>query len=129
MRVNKNSVPHVSYEDLDVWEKAIDFANEVIGVVDVLNTDRKHYRLIEQLEASATSVAMNIAEGKGRYSKKEFIRFLYIARGSLFETETLIEIFKRRAWINLRQYNTIRNMGNEIGKMLSSLISSIKKSY
>jgi len=118
---------YFSFENLDVWQKAVEFANEVISVVDKLNTDRKHFRLIEQLESSVTSIAMNIAEGKGRFSKKEFIQFLYIARGSLFETVTLMEIFKKRDWINNAQYNGLRNKGDEIGKMLSSLINSIKR--
>lgn len=118
---------HFSFEDLEVWQKAVDFADEVIGAVDELNTDRKHFRLIEQLESAVTSIAMNVAEGKGRFSKKEFIQFLYIARGSLFETITLMEIFKKRNWINDIQYNSFRNKGNEIGKMLSSLINSIRK--
>jgi four helix bundle protein len=117
---------HYSFEDLDVWQRAVEFANEVISVVDKLNTDRKHFRVIEQLESAVTSIAMNIAEGKGRFSKKEFIQFLYIARGSLFETITLMEIFKKRDWLNNAQYNSLRNEGDEIGKMLSSLINSLK---
>ena len=118
---------YFSFENLDVWQKAIEFANEVISVVDKLNTDRKHFRLIEQLESAVTSIAMNIAEGKGRFSKKEFMQFLYIARGSLFETITLMEIFNKRDWINNAQYSSLRNGGDEIGKMLSSLINSIKR--
>jgi len=118
---------HYSFEDLDVWQKAVEFVNEVISVVDKLNTERKHFRVIEQLESAVTSIAMNIAEGKGRFSKKEFIQFLYIARGSLFETITLVEIFKKRNWINNAQYNSLRNKGDEIGKMLSSLVNSIKR--
>jgi len=118
---------YYSFENLDVWQKAIEFANEVINAVDKLNTNRKHFRLIEQLESAVTSIAMNIAEGKGRFSKKEFMQFLYIARGSLFETITLVEIFKRRDWINNAQHNSLRNKGDEIGKMLSSLINSIKR--
>ena len=100
---------HYSFEDLDVWQKAVEFVNEVISVVDKLNTERKHFRVIEQLESAVTSIAMNIAEGKGRFSKKEFIQFLYIARGSLFETITLIEIFKKRNWINNAPHNNLRN--------------------
>ena len=125
-RENKNI--HFAFEDLDVWRKAVEFSSEVIDLVDTLQTDRKHYRLIEQLESAVTSIAMNIAEGKGRYSQKEFIQFLYYARGSLFETITLIEIFKRKNWINIEQYNNARAKGSDIGKMLSSLINSIKKS-
>ncbi len=73
-----------SFEDLEVWKKAVDFSKRVIDLTEQITTDRKHYRLIEQLESSAASIALNIAEGKGRYSKKEFIQYLYIARGSLF---------------------------------------------
>ena len=50
-----------SFEDLEVYQKALDFAVAVIDVVDQLDTPRKHYRLIEQLEGSCTSVASNIA--------------------------------------------------------------------
>ena len=71
------------HEDLEVWIKGVDFAVAVIDTVEESSTDRRHYRLLEQIEASCTSVAMNIAEGKGRFSKKEFVQFLYIARGSL----------------------------------------------
>lgn len=115
-----------SFEDLAVWKEAVEFADKVISLVESIQTDRKHFRLIEQLEASSTSVAMNIAEGKGRYSKKEFVQFLYIARGSLFETITLLTIFHRRRWISEREFEGIKIYGDKIGKMLSSLIRSIK---
>jgi four helix bundle protein len=59
------------YEDLAVWNKAIEFGVDVINIVENISTDRKHYRLLEQIESSAASVSMNIAEGKGRFSKKK----------------------------------------------------------
>ena len=71
---------------------------------------------------------MNIAEGKGRYSKKEFVQFLYIARGSLFEATTLLLIFYRNNWIDEKQLDEMKPIADEIGKMLSGLISSIKNS-
>lgn len=117
-----------SFEDLEVWQKAVDFATIVIDLAEKINTDRKHYRLIEQLESASTSIALNIAEGKGRYSKKEFIQFLYIARGSLYETVTLLIILRKKNWINDAQLEEIRSSGDEIGEMLSSLINSIKTS-
>lgn len=55
-----------SYKDLIVWQKGMLLANDVIDLVDHLETDRKHYCLIEQLEAAVISIPMNIAEGKGR---------------------------------------------------------------
>lgn len=117
-----------SFEDLEVWQKAVDFAKRIIDLSEKIETNRRHFRLIEQLEASSTSVALNIAEGKGRHSKKEFIQFLYVARGSLFETITLITIFHKSSWINDNQVNEIKQFADEIGKMLSGLITSIKKS-
>lgn len=54
-----------SFKELVVWQKSMILANDVIDLVDHLETDRKHIRLIEQLEAAVTSVPMNIAEGKG----------------------------------------------------------------
>lgn len=118
-----------AFKDLKVWHKAIDFADEVISISENLNTSRKHYRLIEQLEAAATSVPMNIAEGKGRDSKKEFVRFLYIARGSLYEVITLSIIFERREWITKKKLYKVEKEGYEIASMLKGLINSIEKTY
>jgi len=75
---------YLGYEKLLVWQRAIEWSCKIINISERINTERKHYRLIEQLESASTSVAMNIAEGKGRYSKKEFVQFLFIARGSLY---------------------------------------------
>ncbi len=117
-----------SYKDLVVWQKSMLLANDVIDLVDHLKTDRKHYRLIEQLEAAVTSIPMNIAEGKGRESKKEYIHFLYISRGSLYETLTLLEIFQMRNWIKTEAFQKLENQSAEIAKMLNGLINSIYKS-
>jgi four helix bundle protein len=115
-----------AFEDLEVWQKAVEFANKVILLTEDIRTDRKHYRLIEQLEAASTSISMNIAEGKGRYSKKEFVQFLYIARGSLNETITLLIIFNKNKWVADLQLDEMKSFGDAIGKMLSGLIKTIK---
>jgi four helix bundle protein len=113
------------YEDLDVWNKAVDFAVEVIRVVENISTDRRHYRLLEQIEGSSASISMNIAEGEGRFSKKEFVHHLYISRGSLYETMTLLEIFRRKKWISNECYLKLEMLGKEIVSMLKGLINSI----
>ena len=118
-----------AFKDLKVWLKAIDFADDLISVSENLNTDRKHFRLVEQIEAAATSISMNIAEGKGRDSKKEFVRFLYIARGSLYEVITLSIIFERRHWIDSETLYKIEKDGYEIASMIKGLINSIQKTY
>ena len=96
-----------AFEDLKVYQKAVDFAVSVIDVIDELDTPRKHFRLIEQLEAASSSIALNLAEGKGRYSKKEFKHFCYISRGSLYETISLLQIFKKKTWLQDDQYKNL----------------------
>lgn len=116
------------FENLNVWQKAVDFAVKVIDTSEEIETKRKHYRLIEQIEAASASIALNIAEGKGRYSKKEFIQFLYVARASLYETITLLIIFYKKNWITDLQLEELEVFAEEISKMLSNLIVSIKDS-
>lgn len=115
------------YEDLAVWDRAVDFAVRVINIVESLESSRKHFRLLEQIEASASSISMNLAEGKGRFSKKEFTHYCYIARGSLYETMTLLEIFKRKTWISDTEFHNIKSEGIEIASMIKGLINSLYK--
>ena len=124
---NASSSPaRLSYKDLIVWQKSIAFASIVIDHAENLASNRKHYRLVEQLEAAATSVPMNIAEGKGRYSTKEYKHFLMIARGSLFETMTLLEIFKMKGWISEENFFILQNQAIEIARMLTVLHRNLK---
>ncbi len=72
------------FEKLDVWKLAVELADTVLGTLEKL-PQNKHIRLISQMEAAVTSPSQNIAEGKGRQYKKEFIQFLHIAQGSLYD--------------------------------------------
>lgn len=116
-----------SFQNLKVWQKAVQFAEKVIRTIDMLDAPRKHYRLIEQLESASTSVALNIAEGKGRQTTKEFIQFLYIARGSLFEVITLLIIIRNVGWLRAEEMVKLQRLAEEITKMLNSLIKSMKQ--
>ena len=123
---SRDSERMFAFEDLLVWQKAIGFAEVVIKTIDEFEAPRKHYRIIEQLEASTISVSSNIAEGKGRFSKKEFVHYLYIARGSLFETLSLCILIRRLTWISEDKLLELKSLGEEIAKMLNSLIKSVK---
>ena len=116
-----------NFEDLEVWKKSVEFANAVINLIDRNIAVRKHFRLVEQLEAAVISPALNIAEGKGRQSKKEFIQFLYISEGSLFEVLTLTELFKRNELITLAEAQMIRSKAEIIDRKLHGLINSLKQ--
>jgi len=117
----------LSFKDLIVWHKSIDFANKIIDIAEKLAATKRHFRIIEQLEAAATSVPMNIAEGKGRYSKKEYSHFLIIARGSLYDTMTLLEIFKMREWISIDDFETLTQQSVEIAKMINGINRNLKQ--
>lgn len=113
------------FEKLDVWNMAVDLAERVLDLLETLLTN-KHFRLISQMEAAVTSVAQNIAEGKGRQHKKEFIQFLYIAESSLYETVTLIEIFRRKKLFSESSCLDLRNRCENIDRKINGLINSIK---
>jgi four helix bundle protein len=118
----------IAYKELMVWQKSMDLATNVIQNIDGLTTDRRHYRLIEQLESCVTSIPMNIAEGKERESKKEFVRFLYISRGSIYETLTLLEIFLRLGWISQEFFSKLEQDSIKIIRMLKGLINALSRS-
>ena len=128
MKDSGNKQIKFGYENLEVWNRSVAFAVNVIDVVENITTDRKHYRLLEQIEASSTSIPMNIAEGKGRRSNKEFTQYCYIARGSLYETMTLLEIFLRKGWITHSEYSVLQKESVEIVSMIKGLINALNKS-
>ena len=117
-----------AFKELKVWQKSIDFVDKVLEISENLNTSQKHYRIMEQIESAVISISNNISEGKGRYSKKEFVQFLFIARGSLNETVSILNVFERRKWISPEILNSLENDALEIVQMIKGLINSIKGS-
>jgi four helix bundle protein len=78
------------------------------------------------MEAAVASIAQNIAEGKGRQYRKEFIQYLYIAEGSLFEAITLAEIFRRMGLLGVEQEAEIRIRAEVMDRKLHGLINSLR---
>lgn len=113
------------FEKLDVWQLSIDLAQYVLNLLEKL-PQGKHIRLIGQMESAVTSPAQNIAEGRGRQYKKEFIQFLHIAQGSVFEVVTLNEIFRRGAIFTDEETNEIRFRCEQIDRKLNGLINSLR---
>jgi len=113
------------FEKLDVWQMAVDLAEYVLDLLESFPPN-KHFRLVGQMEAATVSVSQNIAEGKGRQYKKEFIQFLYIAQGSLYEVVTLNEVFRRKKLFNEEDAHNIRNRCVQIDRKLNGLINSLR---
>jgi four helix bundle protein len=114
-----------SFEKLEVWHLAVDLADFVLTLLESF-PENKHVRLIGQMEAAVTSIAQNTAEGKGRQYRKEFIQFLYVAEGSLFEVLTLTESFMRRGFFEKQDATEIRRKAEVIDRKLHGLINSLR---
>lgn len=114
------------YRQLKVWQKAMDLTVEIYSLVNIFPRE-ENYALSDQMRRSVVSIPSNIAEGQGRNSAKEFVNFLSIARGSLWELETQIEISERLHYIDSGQKNKVYEQTEEIGKMLNALATSLEQ--
>lgn len=113
-----------SYRDLNVWRKAITLAKDTYFMTEDF-PKREHFGLALQMRRAATSIASNIAEGAARHSNKEFLHFLVIARGSLAELMTQIEIASEVGFLEVIHQEKLESQCNEISKMLSGLRSRL----
>lgn len=113
------------FKDLKVWHKAIDFAVHVNESIANLDSDRKHFRLVEQLEACAASISANIAEGKGRSTNKDFQKFLFYSRASAYEAVSFLNLFHKKGWISLDKLTELEKEALELVKMIIGLINSL----
>jgi four helix bundle protein len=114
------------YEKLEIWQLAVDLADFILDLLEAFPPNR-YLRIISQMEAAATGIAQNIAEGKGRQYTKEFIQFLYISEGSLFEVLTLAEIMRRKNLISDNNAMVIKEKAENIDRKLHGLINSLRK--
>ena len=113
-----------SFRDLIVWQKAMDLAVETYQLVKLLPKEET-YSLADQMRRSAVSIPSNIAEGQGRITSKEFIRFLSLARGSLCELSTQLELCERLQYIDTSITASSHHLIIEIAKMLNALSKSV----
>ena len=112
------------HEDLIVWQKAMDLVVEIYGIVKLLPSEEV-YALSNQMRRAAVSIPSNIAEGQGRNTTKDFIKHLYIAKGSKGELETQLLICVRLKYLAQSQIGAAQTLLVEIGKMLNALIQSL----
>ena len=113
------------FEKLEVWQLSVDLADYVLELLEEFPPN-KHIRLVGQMEAAVVSSSQNIAEGKGRQYKKEFIQYLHIAQGSLYEVVTLNEIFRRKKLFSQENAQEVRNQCEQIDRKLNGLINSLR---
>ena len=116
-----------TYEDLRVWRRSMDL---VLGIYRSTAAFPKQelYGLTSQMRRSAVSIPSNIAEGKGRYSRKELVQFLYHSRGSLLELRTQITIAQELGFLGPGEGQTLSDLACEVGRLSNGLINRFQSS-
>jgi four helix bundle protein len=111
------------FQELDVWKKSKGLIKTVYAIAEKLPKS-EDYNLKQQLKRCIVSVSLNIAEGKNRYTDKEFANFINISKGSLAEAEAILVICEELHFfkVNPNVYNEI----TELGKMLTGLYKYLK---
>jgi four helix bundle protein len=116
-----------THKDLIVWQKSLSFVTDIYQFTRRLPDDEK-FGIISQLRRAAVSIPTNISEGAARHSRKEYIQFLYISLGSVSEIDTLLIIVGNLYPFDDAELQNLKQQAEEIKKMLSSLIRSLKSS-
>ena len=113
-----------TFRDLLVWKKSMALVVEIYHQSKQFPAEEQ-FGLIAQIRRSATSIPCNIAEGFGRKTTQDYLRFLYMAAGSLYELQTQLEISLNLNYLNKDNYDRLNDSAREIERMLSSLIKKL----
>lgn len=116
------------FKELKVWQQAKDLAVDIYRITQK-GLFSRDYGFKDQIRRAAVSIASNLAEGDERGSNKDAVRFFYIAKGSLAEVQTQLEISKEIGYIDEHHLKEIDEKCNILGKMLGSLIKPRSRTY
>jgi four helix bundle protein len=113
-----------TYRELIVWQKAMRLVTLVYEATRAFPKE-EIYALTSQVRRCAVSIPSNIAEGNGRKSRTDYVRFLQISVGSLYELETQVEIAKNLGYLTAQVFDGLTLFMREIERMLSSLVRKL----
>jgi four helix bundle protein len=115
-----------SHRDLIAWQKAMALVTAVYRATAGFPS-REMYGLTRQVREAAVSIPSNIAEGKGRQTKRDYVQFLYRARGSLLEVETQLEVGRNLEYLEELTFAALFNQAAEVGRILNGLIANVRR--
>jgi four helix bundle protein len=115
-----------SYRDVIAWQKGMSLVTEVYRVSQSF-PQREMYGLAQQVRRAAVSVLSNIAEGKRRQTKPDYVQFLYRARGTVLEVQTQLEIARNLEFIDQSAFEIAVATANETGRVLNGLITDVER--
>jgi len=110
------------YEKLEAWQDAVDFSNQVIALLRGASRDWKNRDLLERAEESSANIAVAISRAKCSRTRDDIIQQLYLSRRSLYETMTLLEIFRKNKWISDNQYEYVKDESKQISASLVQMM-------
>jgi len=113
------------YEKLEAWQDAVDFANQVITLLRKTTRDWKNRDLLERAEESSANIAVAISRAKCSRTRDDIIQQLYLSRRSLYETMTLLEIFRKNKWISDNQYQYVKDESKHISVSLVNMMRAM----
>ena len=112
------------FEGLDVFQLAIEYARMSYQLTKTFPREEM-FGLTANLRRAATSIALNIAEGAGRGTRKDFMHFVDVAMGSLFETVASFILAERLGYVDCRDLNQVRDRAALLGRKLNSFKKSL----
>ena len=115
-----------NYRDLIVWQRAMELVLEVYRCTKAFPRE-EIYGLVSQMRRAAVSIPSNVAEGKGRYSRKEITQFLLNARGSLLELETQCEIARSLGYLAAADSVDLARRVSEVGRLLNGMLDHFRQ--
>ena len=113
-----------NFRNLMIWQKSIALTTKIYNSTKKFPKEEQ-FGITSQIRRSAVSIPSNIAEGFGRDSNKEYLRFLNISIGSLFELQTQLEISKNIEYLTEEEYTILYEDSREVERMLVSFMSKI----
>jgi len=118
----------LKFEDLSVWQEARDLVKTINTIINGHKNFKNDYKLVSQIISAGISVMSNIAEGFSRNSNKEFVRFLYISKGSISELQSISYVLLDLNYINKEEFEIIYQKSEKVAKMCSNLIKYLSSS-
>jgi len=115
-----------TFMDLMVWQKSMALLTRLYRETNGFPAEEK-FGLVSQMRRSAVSIPSNIAEGYGRRTSGDYLRFLQIAIGSVYELQTQLEISRNLTFMNEKKYTGLNDDLCEVERMLSSLAGKIRQ--
>ncbi len=115
-----------SFTELRVWQNGMKLVVALYKVTKSFPREEL-YGLTSQLRRAGVSIPNNIAEGKGYKTDKDFVRFLYMARGSCHEVQTTLRIARELQYISQQEFSSILEDAAQIGRELNGLIAALEK--